>query len=146
MSRPKGCSVTLVLIVTLGALSQSGCIRSFVTRPQGRLGQELAFVFYEKEGVERPSRLNVVQLYVQERHGDSWTTVWELKGRAALDRVVYGRKYEGLDERVAPSLLSVGGSYQVYVRDYAWPGPSGQSGEYFSFDEHGLVVVTKTPK
>jgi hypothetical protein len=133
----------LIVAFVLAAISLTSCSRSFVIRPSGQFGDAITFYFFE-HGRDKPSRLGIQRLVVQERKSErEWIIVWEVTGDAALESLTYGVQPFGMKEVVAAEPLSSKAEYQVLASEVTWPNPIGYAQVRFTFDEAGLISILK---
>ncbi len=130
----------LFWLCALAILFLTSCSRTFVVKPIGQFGKQITFQFYKTASDVDPSEFSIVEFVVQEQvDADKWITIWELAGDQSLDRVEYGKEYEGLDEVVAATPFSKDRQYRVLASEITWPNPKGYAGVSFSFQSDGTI-------
>lgn len=145
MSRAR--SVFSASVSTLALMSLISCTSYFVTRPEGRLGHQVTFTFYQSKTATTPSKRSIVNFLVQEELAETeWTTVWELKGAESLSVISYGTRYQGLKEQVSPRALSQRALYRAVAIDRAPLGEGSYSSVYFFFNQDGEIVEGRRPQ
>lgn len=137
--------VRSIIFISLLALFQAGCSRTFVIAVNGSEGDSITFSFYEFDGDVERTTLNIVEFVVQEQAPDGrWIVSWELQGSRRLDSIDYGAEYDGLDEMAPAKPLSRGRRYRAFASELSWPSPKGQSAVAFSIAEDGSLAVGST--
>jgi hypothetical protein len=113
-------------------------------KPEGRLGDTIAFHFHKSLSDAKPLKLNIVKFLVEEQVGETqWSAVWELQGAQSLTEIAYGAHYPGLTETAPAKSLSQQARYRAIGINQPTVGTSGYSAVYFSFDESGRIVAER---
>lgn len=138
------CGISLIgLLILVGATS---CVYTIFIKATGSINQPITFKFFHSANDEKPSKFDILDVIVQEQSVNAdWVTIWDLNGKASLSEIVYGSKYQGLNEIVPPKPFRRNGKYRLYVSGTTWPAPGiGKAGMEFTFDEEGKVIESRT--
>ncbi|UVT16493.1 MAG: hypothetical protein H8K04_02700 [Nitrospira sp.] len=127
-------------------LTVTSCIYPAFTKATGSLNQMITFRFFQSPDDEKPSKFDILDVTLQERSIDAqWVTIWDLNGKACLSEVVYGSKYQGLNEIIPAKPLKQHGKYRLLISGTTWPKPGlGEAGIDFFFDEEGKLIQSGT--